>query len=584
MSNLRIQAKKVCIYTQVCKTAPKPVNLCAHLYEFTPKSVIYTQFNPFMSFFPLCLQRNVTQKTQLVSLGVFLRGLAPPNSQMGKFPNSSLSGELTAEIDQLTASLEERDRRISKLTSDLGESNTKLKERDRKITKLAGEVRRLTALVAERDSGLRKLRSELAKCDSTIRLFTVELGERHTKIGELTADVECCNKKLREHEAELEARDTQIRRLKEQLGEQDAVISKLREELEENGLERGNPFGKKNGKRSPKHREHRETLGAPELGALGALGALRDLQEQLEELRAELGGRDARIGACVPPPPPNPPESGNFGGNPPGGRHQTEEFWVLPSQPSWRRLWRSGTESWRSCRRSWRIPEGGSVSVLSPSRGAPAPGVSPKTKPWAPLTGFVSLPPPSPAGQCLEEHRKEEEQAAWVTLDPGTSHPWLALSGDGRSARWAYGTPEPPASPERFQGVPCVLGLPEFRSGRHSWSVELGGGPFCAVGVSRGSLRRRGPLAFSPRDGVWALQRWGGGGRALTEPPTPLARLPRRLRVALDYEGGRVAFFDGDGDTAGTPRPLFAFPRARFGGEALRPWFWLELGTISLVP
>ncbi|XP_077047148.1 uncharacterized protein LOC143695804 isoform X2 [Agelaius phoeniceus] len=75
------------------------------------------------------------------------------------------------------AALEERDRRISKLTSDLGESSAKLKERDRKITKLAAEIRRLTALLAERDSGLRKLRAELAKCDATIRIFTVELGE-----------------------------------------------------------------------------------------------------------------------------------------------------------------------------------------------------------------------------------------------------------------------------------------------------------------------------------------------------------------------------------------------------------------------
>ncbi|XP_039428431.1 histone-lysine N-methyltransferase SETD1B-A-like isoform X3 [Corvus cornix cornix] len=107
------------------------------------------------------------------------------------------NGELAAEIEHLTATLEERDRRISKLTSDLGESNAKLKERDRKITKLAAEIRRLTALLAERDSGLRKLRAELAKCDATIRIFTVELGERHTRIGELTADVEVFNKKLR---------------------------------------------------------------------------------------------------------------------------------------------------------------------------------------------------------------------------------------------------------------------------------------------------------------------------------------------------------------------------------------------------
>ncbi|NXH93991.1 TRI15 protein, partial [Pachycephala philippinensis] len=71
-------------------------------------------------------------------------------------------------------------------------------------------------------------------------------------------------------------------------------------------------------------------------------------------------------------------------------------------------------------------------------------------------------------------------------------------------------------------------------------------------------------------------------GRALTSPPTPLPlpRLPRRLRVALDYDGGRVAFFDGD---SRSPTPLFAFPTAAFDGERVRPWFWLELGEISIV-
>lgn len=157
------------------------------------------------------------------------------------------------------------------------------------------------------------------------------------------------------------------------------------------------------------------------------------------------------------------------------------------------------------------------------------------------------------------------------------------LSPDGLGARWAYGGPEPPAGPERFTAAPCALGTPGFTSGRHTWTVDVAEGPFCAVGVSRESVPRQGPAAaFAPGDGVWALQRWGGLGRALTSPPTPLPlpRVPRRLRVALDYDGGRVAFFDGD---SRSPTPLFAFPAAAFAGERVRPWFWLELGEISIV-
>ncbi|KAM6326044.1 uncharacterized protein FN964_016573 isoform 1-T3 [Alca torda] len=59
-------------------------------------------------------------------------------------------------LDNLTAELEERDRKISKLTAELGECDKKIKERDRKITKLAAEIRRVTALLGDRDSRLRK--------------------------------------------------------------------------------------------------------------------------------------------------------------------------------------------------------------------------------------------------------------------------------------------------------------------------------------------------------------------------------------------------------------------------------------------
>nr|XP_041568688.1 tripartite motif-containing protein 15-like [Taeniopygia guttata] len=184
---------------------------------------------------------------------------------------------------------------------------------------------------------------------------------------------------------------------------------------------------------------------------------------------------------------------------------------------------------------------------------------------------------------CLEEHRKEEEKVAHITLDPLTSHPRLVLSSDGLSARWRYGGADPPASADRFTASPCVLGSPGFTAGRHTWTVSVAEGPFCAVGVSRDSVPRQNPSAsFGPAAGVWAVQRWGNLGRALTEPPTALAvpRVPRRLRVALDYDGGRVAFFDGD---RRSPTPLFAFPAAAFAGERVRPWFWLELGEISIV-
>ncbi|NXD88682.1 TRI10 protein, partial [Halcyon senegalensis] len=155
-----------------------------------------------------------------------------------------------------------------------------------------------------------------------------------------------------------------------------------------------------------------------------------------------------------------------------------------------------------------------------------------------------------------------------VTLDPATAHPRLVLSADRRSVRWDYLPGAPPAGPERFEADPCVLGRQVFSSGRHWWVVDLAQGRYCAVGVSKESLPRKGPVSFKPEDGIWAVQQWGFQNRALTSPPTllDLPRVPKKIRVALDYEWGEVTFFDVDNQS-----PIFAFPPTSFAGERLRP-------------
>ncbi|OXB74346.1 UNVERIFIED_CONTAM: hypothetical protein H355_002411 [Colinus virginianus] len=51
----------------------------------------------------------------------------------------------------------------------------------------------------------------------------------------------------------------------------------------------------------------------------------------------------------------------------------------------------------------------------------------------------------------------------------------------------------------------------------------------------------------------------------------------QKIRVSLDYDWGEVAFSDAENHV-----PIFAFPLTCFGGERLRPWFWVELGSLSL--
>ncbi|NWR40176.1 TRI27 protein, partial [Tachuris rubrigastra] len=162
--------------------------------------------------------------------------------------------------------------------------------------------------------------------------------------------------------------------------------------------------------------------------------------------------------------------------------------------------------------------------------------------------------------------------AAEVTLDPSTAHPNLHVSEDGKQARGHLVPRDVPDGPQRFDFEPCVLARGGFTSGRHFWDVEVGRGGVWALGVVRESAPRKGPLSLSPRHGVWAL----GSFHSLTSPRADLRRtpLPRRLRVALDYEGGRVGFF-GPEDAA----PILEHTRAAFRGEKVLPWFRLGLGA-----
>ncbi|XP_059570995.1 butyrophilin subfamily 1 member A1 [Alligator mississippiensis] len=167
-----------------------------------------------------------------------------------------------------------------------------------------------------------------------------------------------------------------------------------------------------------------------------------------------------------------------------------------------------------------------------------------------------------------------------VTLDPDTAHPYLVLSEDGKSVRWTHTWQDLPGNPKRFDTQSCVLGREGFTSGRHWWEVEVGEQGWWAVGVARDSVKRKGEISFSPEEGVWAMQRWGGHYDALTAPdrtPLSLHWVPSRVRVCLDCTLGRVSFLDAD-----TEAPIFTFPPASFAGGRIRPWLWVWDGEINL--
>uniref|UniRef100_A0A663F4R4 Butyrophilin subfamily 1 member A1 n=1 Tax=Aquila chrysaetos chrysaetos TaxID=223781 RepID=A0A663F4R4_AQUCH len=164
-----------------------------------------------------------------------------------------------------------------------------------------------------------------------------------------------------------------------------------------------------------------------------------------------------------------------------------------------------------------------------------------------------------------------------VVLDPDTAHCDLVLSDDCKSVKREDTLQDLPDIPERFNPWRCVLGREGFTSGRYYWEVEVVDGGGWTVGVSRQDVKRKGDIEFKPEQGIWALGQWAGHFQALTSPNRtllPEIQTPKRIRVSLDYEEGRVTFFSVDKEI-----PIFTFPLASFEGIRVHPWVWLGPGT-----
>nr|XP_016846332.1 PREDICTED: E3 ubiquitin-protein ligase TRIM11-like [Anolis carolinensis] len=165
---------------------------------------------------------------------------------------------------------------------------------------------------------------------------------------------------------------------------------------------------------------------------------------------------------------------------------------------------------------------------------------------------------------------------AHVTMDPDTANPWLILSEDRRRVTYREKKQNLPDNPERFNQCHFVLGQEGFRGGRHFWEVLVKDGKVWFVGVARKSVQRKGFFPDGPDGGIWEVGKYWGQYRFSSNngasPPLNLSEEPKRVRVTLNCEGGRVAFYDVDSAAL-----IYEYPPASFSGETLLPFFSVNM-------
>ncbi|CAN2387171.1 RING [Pristimantis euphronides] len=138
-----------------------------------------------------------------------------------------------------------------------------------------------------------------------------------------------------------------------------------------------------------------------------------------------------------------------------------------------------------------------------------------------------------------------------IFLDINTADNYLLISDDLKTATGTNISQKRPETGESFQHYQ-VMSRERFTSGQHYWDVEISGSGEWRVGMCYPSINRRGDQSYiGCNNKSWGLCRrqlynsdqWSviHNGKEIQ---LPHQRSSNRVRVYLDYEAGRLSFFE----------------------------------------
>ncbi|KAM8848099.1 E3 ubiquitin-protein ligase TRIM39-like [Synchiropus picturatus] len=149
---------------------------------------------------------------------------------------------------------------------------------------------------------------------------------------------------------------------------------------------------------------------------------------------------------------------------------------------------------------------------------------------------------------CDPDLWEMQQHAVDLTLDPDTADPSLQVSADRKKVWLGKKKNDLNNTPERFAGVENVLANEGFSEGKFYYETQVKDKTHWMLGVVNQSINRKGDIRLHPINGYWTVCMKNGEikGNGSDADKVYQRRIPVKVGVFVDFDKGRVSFYDVD--------------------------------------